>query len=372
MDALTRRVDDKPALSASVSSHNEWDTLEEVIVGNPAGALVPSDLSVLKATVPSQHWPMLNELFPGLRGRYPEELVAAAQEARGEFVAILRGEGVTVLETPAFSFEAETATPFWRTASGFCAANPRDSLLLIGSTLIEAPMCDRSRYFETFAYRPILRQLSRRGATWIAAPKPMLKDDVFRSPLARDEESRPTEWLVGEDEILFDGADFMRCGRDIFVTRSHVTNDAGIDWVEQVLGDGYRVHRITTRNPYAMHIDDTMMPLRPGLLLVSPDYLDSSALPSIFRSWDVIEAPRPRYTEANVLGSLSGWLNVNLLSLDSSRVIVEREQTETVALLRDLGFDPITCSFESYYPFIGSFHCATLDVRRRGTLESYF
>ena len=28
--------------------------------------------------------------------------------------------------------------------------------------------------------------------------------------------------------------------------------------------------------------------------------------------------------------------------------------------------------FLSYGPFGGSFHCATLDVRRRGTLQSYF
>jgi len=26
----------------------------------------------------------------------------------------------------------------------------------------------------------------------------------------------------------------------------------------------------------------------------------------------------------------------------------------------------------NYKPFGGSFHCATLDIRRRGTLQSYF
>ena len=34
-------------------------------------------------------------------------------------------------------------------------------------------------------------------------------------------------------------------------------------------------------------------------------------------------------------------------------------------------FEPVPCSFENYYAFAGSFHCATLDVRRRGGLESY-
>ncbi|MEV4889294.1 hypothetical protein AB0K48_07890 [Nonomuraea sp. NPDC055795] len=36
------------------------------------------------------------------------------------------------------------------------------------------------------------------------------------------------------------------------------------------------------------------------------------------------------------------------------------------------GFTPLPCSFESYYAFAGSFHCATLDVRRDGPLRSYF
>ena len=27
---------------------------------------------------------------------------------------------------------------------------------------------------------------------------------------------------------------------------------------------------------------------------------------------------------------------------------------------------PLPCAFENYYPFWGSFHCATLDIRRRG------
>jgi len=35
-------------------------------------------------------------------------------------------------------------------------------------------------------------------------------------------------------------------------------------------------------------------------------------------------------------------------------------------------FTPIPCAFLNYGPFGGSFHCATLDVRRRGALQSYF
>ena len=43
-----------------------------------------------------------------------------------------------------------------------------------------------------------------------------------------------------------------------------------------------------------------------------------------------------------------------------------------MAFLRDWGFEPIPCAFRHAYKFGGSFHCATVDIRRRGTLQSYF
>ena len=52
--------------------------------------------------------------------------------------------------------------------------------------------------------------------------------------------------------------------------------------------------------------------------------------------------------------------------LDEKRVIVERLQESLIRKLRDWGFTPIPCSFANDAPFGGSFHCATLDVRRRG------
>ena len=52
--------------------------------------------------------------------------------------------------------------------------------------------------------------------------------------------------------------------------------------------------------------------------------------------------------------------------------MVEEQQTSLIKAFKDWGFEPIPCPFIDFVPFGGSFHCATLDVRRRGTLESYF
>ena len=51
---------------------------------------------------------------------------------------------------------------------------------------------------------------------------------------------------------------------------------------------------------------------------------------------------------------------------------VPLEETTTIKALRDWGLEPIPISMWHFAPFGGSFHCATLDVRRRGGLESYY
>jgi glycine amidinotransferase len=66
------------------------------------------------------------------------------------------------------------------------------------------------------------------------------------------------------------------------------------------------------------------------------------------------------------------WVSINVLMLDEKRVIVDRSQVSLIRSLKAWGFDPIAIPFSSYGPFGGSFHCATLDIRRRGSLQRYF
>jgi glycine amidinotransferase len=70
--------------------------------------------------------------------------------------------------------------------------------------------------------------------------------------------------------------------------------------------------------------------------------------------------------------SLCGkWLTMNILTIDEKRVIVDPHHTGMVRALERWGVEPILCPFSHYAAFGGAFHCATLDIRRRGSLESY-
>ena len=187
------------------------------------------------------------------------------------------------------------------------------------------------------------------------------------------------EWTRGEDyvtsefEPLWDAADMTRCGRDIFIQRSHVTNDFAIEWLQRHLGEAYRLHKVEFDDYRAIHIDATFVPMAPGKLLVNPDRPIKS-LPECIRNsdWDLLTAPRSTLAADHPWYHSFRWLSMNMLNLDEKRVIVEANEEPMIKALKSWGFEPIPVEFRNNYKYGGSFHCATVDIRRRSTLESYF
>ena len=355
-----------------VSTHTEWDPLEEVIVGSVEDAVIAPDHCSVRAVVPDK----LLARLPGEQGRpFPPALLDAARRELQAFVDLLQGAGITVRRPVTHDSAISFKTPYW-SSRGFCYACPRDGFLIIGDQIIETPMAWRSRFFEGYAYKPVFQSYFDNGARWVAAPRPMLRDEVYDPAHTPSPPGMPMTYVINESEILFDAADFMRCGRDIFCQLSNVTNMAGVTWLRRHLGDGYKVHLLETVNwRKPMHIDASFIPLAPGKLLINPADFDVEGLPPLVRKWDLIIAPEPEKAPPGLFSDYnmcSDWLALNIFSLDEKRLVVEQRQTGLARLLEKHGFDVVLLPFEHYNPFGGAFHCATLDVRRRGTLESYF
>jgi len=355
-------------LVGPVQTYNEWDPLEEVIVGRLDGAVVPSNHISINISVPKRVIPLF-ALFSGVR--YPGFLVKPAQRELDYFISVLQAEGITVRQPDALDGRRWIQTPDWK-SRGFCTACPRDGFLVVGDEIIETPMPWRCRHFEGVAYRTLFKDYHRRGARWTAAPRPRLRDELYDYNYVMPKPGEPLRYVLTEAEPVFDAADFTRCGRDIFVTRSNVTNLSGIDWLRQHLGDGYRIHLVESKCRQPMHIDSTFVPLAPGKVLVNPDFIDMDRLPPILKKWDVLVAPYPDKAPGPMVSLCSPWLSMNVLMLDEKRVIVEYYQKSMIRALKEWGFEPIPLPFTHFAPFGGAFHCATLDVRRRGTLQSYF
>jgi len=347
-----------------VSSYNEWDPLEEVVVGVVDRACIPAWHVALKATMPASQW----QFFVDNGGKpFPEPMIEAARKDLEGFVHLLESEGVTVRRPEVVDYSRSYRTPDWECGTGLYSAMPRDILLVVGDEIIEAPVSWRSRYHEVDAYRPLLREYFVQGARWTAAPRPLLQDELYKADYEEPTGNEPL-YVVNEVEPTFDAADFVRCGRDLFVQRSHVTNSLGIAWLRRHLGSAYRIHEVEVRDKHPMHIDATLMPLAPGKVLVNPERLPK--IPDMFRSWDVLRAPTP--SSASDFALCSSWISMNVLMLDETRVIVEPSEEELIRCFKRWGFETIPCPFRNFNLFGGSFHCATLDVRRRGELQSYF
>jgi len=351
-----------------VNSYNEWDPLEEVIVGVLDGsAYLPWEIA-LKAVKPTEHVraARIFHTHQGGQALTPESY-ALAQQQLDTFVHILEAEGVKVVRPEPFDHSRPFGTPEWTSPGGNCQANPRDVLIVVGDEIIEAPMSWKSRYFEFFAYRDLVVDYFKRGARWTAAPKPRLDDRSF------DKDYKHGEYVITEFEPLFDAADMARCGRDIFIQRSHVTNELGVEWLQRHLGDDYRLHMVEFDDYRALHIDATFVPLAPGKIMINPDR-PLKAMPEVLAKsgWELLTPPRSTFPKDDP-GYLSFlWLSMNVLSLDEKRVIVEASEEPMIEALKSWGFKPIPVHFRENYRFGGSFHCATVDIRRRGGLQSYF
>lgn len=351
-----------------VNSYNEWDPLEEVIVGRLEGATIPSHHISVTFNVPRPYAQALR-FFGGFH--YPQRLVRPAQQELEQFIKVLEAEGVVVLRPDLLDGAIKFKTPHW-SSRGFCISCPRDGFLIVGQEIIETPMAWRSRFFEAYAYRRLFKNYFARGAKWTAAPRPELSDELYNYQFRPPQAGEPLHYMITEFEPVFDAADFVRCGRDIFGQLSNVTNSMGVAWLERHLGENYKIHLLPSLCRTPMHIDSTFMPLAPGKVLVNPEFLDLSKLPPILKSWDILVCPDPGPINSRIPSMCSKWIVMNVLMLDKERVIVDQSATVLIRALKDWGFKPIPLPFLHFAAFGGSFHCATLDVRRRGTLQSYF
>jgi len=345
-----------------VWSCNEWDQLEEVVVGNPLRARYPfADRSTQLAEYPDRSL----EEIP--QGPIPQQIIDETEEDLNAFVAVLEELGVTVKRPETWPHEAKFSTIHWE-SEGFYNYCPRDILLVIGDHIIETPNVIRSRSQETFSYRKMMVEYLRSGAKWYSAPRPMLLDSLFEVDL-----DKPTP---RNDEPAFDAANVLRLGQDLIYLVSGTGNEMGGQWLQTILGDTFRVHFFKDVY-YGSHIDSTFVALRPGLMLCNPARLNDDTLPEILKQWNVIYSPPMENTgryDADYLSRsiASNWIDMNLFSINPNLVVVDRDQTGLIKLLEKQGIDVIPLKLRHAKMLGGGFHCITLDVRRTGTLQRYF
>lgn len=365
-----------------INSHNEWDTLKEIIIGvsNARACLkfkkVPSEKTIKEAEF------LAEEAFP-------DWLIEEVSEDLNGLRDVIKDSGAKVYRPNPSNVHKIFTTPYF-TASAEACYNARDLHLVVGDTVIEGPSQERHRYFEAQSYYDVLYKYFKDGSKWISSPKPKLEDG-YMIDFYEDEKKYIS---LTEDEILFEPANTVRMGKDLLYLVSRSGNYLGAKWLQSVLGNEYKVH-VTDRIYQSSHIDSTVLCLRPGLVLLNASRVNKNNCPAMFNKWDKIWfddiIPYPtnitdfhRKTrvkvykkllklgvESNINGISSPWIGLNFLSLDKNTVVVDKIQTNLIKILRKHNINCIPISFRYSY-LMGGIHCSTLDTVRDSILEGYF
>lgn len=378
-----------------LNSYDDFSPLREVVLGSATNyaervqdlsfdMFISDNLSRAKGYYPSiTDWhdgasrAMRNEPHRlAMKKRFLDELI---EDVEG-IAAILTSLSVKVLRPmPLDPQRTGMTTPAW-SAPITPPLNVRDNTLIVGDEIIETPPTLRARYFETQFLKPIFMEYFKQGARWTTMPRPMMTDASFDPENITNAapnievpvDPQPSPYDVGP-EIMIDGANCLRLGRDLIVNISNTNHALACDWLERHLDGRFRVHRMHKLTQ--SHIDSVVIPLRPGTLLIrSERVLDF--LPEPMRKWDLIVSPvpdvsdYPQYAGDDPIPA-SPYIDLNLLSIDENTVLVNDACKTLIRVLEENRFTVVPVRHRHRRLFGGGFHCFTLDTIRAGGAEDY-
>jgi N-dimethylarginine dimethylaminohydrolase len=347
---------------SKVHVYTEWDPLEEIIVGRADNAQIPRCDKGLHAI----EYADLPSPKDAKTGPYPAKCIEETNEDLEILCNTLQKMGITVRRPDPFDHSREYATPDWKSDGNFNYC-PRDIFVCAGETIIESPMPLRGRQFEPLSYRPILIDYLKSGSRWIAAPRPRLLDETYVAP---NEKKSPNESALRNLEPIFDAANVLRIGRDLLYLVSDTGNRLGAQWLQLAMGPEYRVHPV--EGLYSgSHIDTTLTLVRPGLVVASAERVSPKNLPALFKKWDVIYLDEVNEEGQNPEVCTSKWIGMNFMMVNPSLALVDKHQTALIRELEKRKVDVLGLELRHSRTMAGSFHCVTIDVRRKGKLESY-
>lgn len=354
-----------------VNSWNEFSPLKHIILGRPDGCCIPPNEAAVEHKIP------IDSDMKGRHGVRSAESIKNAQAQMDSLEHLLKSHGVRVDRPEPVQWDKKTTTPWWTSETEFGCMPVRDVLLTVGNEILEATMSYRSRWFEYRAYRDIVQNywLEDHDMKWEAAPKPRLTDASYKLDYLNEHESHDKEYRLKKvenqdfvtqpwEEPLFDAADVMRLGKDLFVQHGFTTNLAGIEWLRRHFPD-HRVHAVNFPGDcYPIHIDCSFVPLKPGLIMNNPTRRIPQDQKKIFErnGWDIIDAAQPAHSEPPPLCYSSTWLSMNVLVIDEKHVLCGAGEVHQIKQLKDLGFEPIPVDYRDVYAFGGSLHCSTVSL----------
>lgn len=317
-----------------MNSINEWDQLKKVVVGIADYAQIPK----LDPSLRTVNYANISDESEIPCGPYPEQVINEANEDLNTFVNFLQSVDVEVVRP-----KKEPVKYY-----NYC---PRDTVTILGSTAIAAPVSLQCRDKEYLSFADHLSNV-------VEIPN-YLGDDIYNYACIGD----PDVLSLMETHPKFDAANIIRANDDLLYLVSNSGNKNGAGHLKSM---GYNVHLLEGVYSY-MHIDSTVAFLKEGLMLLNPSRIsDVSILPKPFRNWDYIMCPDPTdighypgYCNASV------WINMNVFSINPNLVALEENQHSLCNELEKHNIECAMLPMRHQRTLGGGFHCVTLDLERQ-------
>jgi scyllo-inosamine-4-phosphate amidinotransferase 1 len=302
-----------------IHSYNEWDTLKEVVVGRACFANWPSDDPVFAQESEKTTW----KETPVPSGPVPDWIIDEANEDLDMLALVLEKCGAVVHRPKELNYQER---------GGMYSYCPRDRLLVYGDSIIDPAMMYPCRDMEIEALEEVIYRA----------------DTVYRMP--RD------------DGMILDAANILRLNDTLLYLQSPSGNIKAARWLQNKLHDV----NIEICNFYSgVHIDSTIVPLREGLVLVNASRVNNENLPKVFKNWEVIWADQVVEQGFYQYPYASKWIALNMLVVDPTTVIVDKNQTQLIKVLEDYNILVIPLELRHSRTLGGGFHCVTLDIVRQ-------
>ena len=304
-----------------ISTCNEWNPLEAIVVGSATHANWPTTDPVFAEEGQRTLW----KDSPVPSGPVTQFIIDQANRELDTLSETLLRLGVTVYRPQPMNF-VETHGMY-----NYC---PRDRLLVWNDIIVDVNMMYPCRDQEIQNYSRLLAQ------------------------------ARQVITMPRDQDLVLDAANVCRLGDTWLFLESASGNRAAYEW----LSAQFPQINIELCNFYAgVHIDSTIVPLREGLVMLNADRVTPANCPRVFRDWqkiwvtDEMIVPQDFYQYPYA----SKWIAMNLLSVDPETVIMDAAQTQLITILKKHNIDSIPLTLSHSRTLGGGFHCVTLDTRRQ-------
>jgi scyllo-inosamine-4-phosphate amidinotransferase 1 len=303
-----------------INSYNEWDAIKEIVVGRACYANWPSDDPVFAKESEKTVW----KETPVPSGPVPDWIIDEANEDLDILSDVLEQCGAIVHRPKLLNYQER---------GGMYSYCPRDRLLIYGDTVIDPAMMYPCRDMEIEALEEVIYRA----------------DTVHRMP--RDQ------------NLKMDAANVLRLNDKMLYLESVSGNYRAVHWL---MGKFPDVKVEICKFYSGVHIDSTIVPLREGLVMVNASRVDMNNLPNVFDDWDVIWVNENDIVEQGFYQYpyASKWIALNMLVVDPTTVIVDKNQTKLIKMLEEYNILALPLELRHSRTLGGGFHCVTLDLLR--------